>query len=97
MNVVGYFNTSNGSSLDADCILAYTDAAEDKTSSMVGDLNDAIVSVLCEEDVATVIAHTQSFAGMGSQVSILWPYPWYFFLLVLLFFFFSIIYLFIFI
>ena len=59
---------SDGSILDADCVRDYTAVAEEKTASMVGDLNAAIVDSLCGEDSATVVAHTQMFAGLGSQV-----------------------------
>ena len=67
--MVGFFDTSDGSNLDANCILTYMSAAEQKTSWMADELNEAIVSSFCGAGVSTVIAHTQSFAGMGNQVS----------------------------
>ena len=65
--VYDVFDTADGSDLDSDCIRYYTDIAEQKTASMLIDIENA-VETFCGEDIAAVITYAQIFAGLGQQV-----------------------------
>ena len=62
--------TEDGSSLDADCVRAYTDAAADKTSLMKTEIQNELSRSGCSASVTSVTnAHTLIF--FENQVSLL--------------------------
>ena len=61
------FDTSDGSSLDMDCTLQYSENAAGKTAGMVPLVEEEILRI-CGEDVATVYTHTSTFTSLGQQV-----------------------------
>ena len=62
------FDTSDGSSLDADCTREYSSSAADKTDVMTSQLADAMAE-LCGEDTASVLTYKSAFASFGNQVA----------------------------
>ena len=66
------FDTSDGSSLDADCTREYTSNAASKTDAMIPLVTEAIQN-LCEGDIANVLTYTSTFLSLGQQASNIQP------------------------
>ena len=60
-------STVDGSDLSVDCVLAYTDEAAKKTSSMMGQISDALSGSGCD-DTVTPVTQAQSVTSLSSQV-----------------------------
>ena len=60
--------TVDGCDLNGDCVRAYTDEAAKKTSSMMGQISDALSGSGCN-DTVTPVTQGQSVTSLGSQVS----------------------------
>ena len=60
-------NTEDGSSLDVNCVLEYSDNAGSKTAAM-GALMTEAMDTLCGEDVAAFVTYTYIFTSLGQQV-----------------------------